>query len=177
MKRTWCAVGAFEDTKSNVWRNALSIKEQGRVMSPPFSPQLTANKAMEPLVQLMQGTAFCQQHNWVWKRILQMLSKGLVHLALCIWPRKTLSFSGGSSGKEPICQCNAGEIRRRLIPVLGRFPGGGHGNSLQYSCLENLWTEEPGGLQRVGHDWSDLAHTYDFEQSNYWAWPRETMWW
>ena len=23
------------------------------------------------------------------------------------------------------------------IPGLGRFPGGGHGNQLQYSCLEN----------------------------------------
>ena len=23
------------------------------------------------------------------------------------------------------------------IPGLGRSPGGGHGNSLQYSCLEN----------------------------------------
>ena len=24
-----------------------------------------------------------------------------------------------------------------LIPGLGRSPGGGHGNPLQYSCLEN----------------------------------------
>ena len=26
----------------------------------------------------------------------------------------------------------------------------GNGNSLQYSCLENPWTEEPGGLQSIG---------------------------
>ena len=33
---------------------------------------------------------------------------------------------------------NAGDIREVCsIPVLGRSPGGGHGNSLQYSCLEN----------------------------------------
>ena len=33
---------------------------------------------------------------------------------------------------------NAGDIRDvSLIPRLGRFPGGGHGNPLQYSCLEN----------------------------------------
>ena len=33
---------------------------------------------------------------------------------------------------------NAGDIRDRgSIPGLGRFPGGGHGNPLQYSCLEN----------------------------------------
>ena len=31
------------------------------------------------------------------------------------------------------------------IPGLGRYPGGGHGKPLQYSCLENSWTEEPGG--------------------------------
>ena len=34
---------------------------------------------------------------------------------------------------------NAGDIRDvGLIPGLGRFPGVGHGNPLQYSCLENL---------------------------------------
>ena len=33
---------------------------------------------------------------------------------------------------------NAGDIRDTdLIPVLGRSPGGGNGNPLQYSCLEN----------------------------------------
>ena len=28
------------------------------------------------------------------------------------------------------------------IPGLGRFPGGGHGNPLQYSCLENPMNRE-----------------------------------
>ena len=33
---------------------------------------------------------------------------------------------------------NAGDIREvGSIPGLGRSPGGGHGNPLQYSCLEN----------------------------------------
>ena len=33
---------------------------------------------------------------------------------------------------------NAGDIRDvGLIPGLGSSPGGGHGNRLQYSCLEN----------------------------------------
>ena len=35
------------------------------------------------------------------------------------------------------------------IPALGRSSGGGLGNPLQYSCLENP-TEEPGGLQSMG---------------------------
>ena len=36
------------------------------------------------------------------------------------------------------------------IPGLGRSPGGGHGDPLQYSCLKNPMEEEPGGLQSVG---------------------------
>ena len=44
-----------------------------------------------------------------------------------------LGFPGGSDGKESTC--NAGELGS--IPGLGRSPGGGHGNPLQYSCLEN----------------------------------------
>ena len=45
------------------------------------------------------------------------------------------------------------------VPSLGQedTPAGGRGNPLQYSCLENPWTEEPGelqstGSQRVKHD-------------------------
>ena len=44
-----------------------------------------------------------------------------------------LSFPGGSDGKESTC--NAGDLAS--MPELGRSPGGGHGNQLQYSCLEN----------------------------------------
>ena len=40
---------------------------------------------------------------------------------------------GGSDSKESAC--NMGDLG--LIPGLGRSPGGGHGNPLQYSCLEN----------------------------------------
>ena len=41
-------------------------------------------------------------------------------------------FPCGSDGKESAS--NAGELG--LIPGLGKSSGGGHGNSLQYSCLE-----------------------------------------
>ena len=36
------------------------------------------------------------------------------------------------------------------IPGLGRSPGEGNGNPLQYSCLENPMDEEPGRLQSMG---------------------------
>ena len=61
---------------------------------------------------------------------------------------------------------NAGDSRNSdLIPWLGRSPGGGNGNPLQYSCLENPMDRGPGRLQsmesqRVGHNWSNLACTY-----------------
>ena len=33
---------------------------------------------------------------------------------------------------------NAGDVRDMgSIPGWGRYPGGGHGNTLRYSCLEN----------------------------------------
>ena len=47
-----------------------------------------------------------------------------------------MGFPGGSEsepGKESAC--NAGDLGS--IPELGRSPGRGHGNPLQYSCLEN----------------------------------------
>ena len=47
-----------------------------------------------------------------------------------------MGFPGGSVGKESFC--NAGTTGDAdSIPGLGRSPGVGHGNPLQYSCLEN----------------------------------------
>ena len=46
---------------------------------------------------------------------------------------------------------NAGDIRDvGLIPGSGRSPGGGRGNPLQCSCLENPMDRGPGGLQSIG---------------------------
>jgi len=42
-------------------------------------------------------------------------------------------FTGGSDGKDSAC--NAGDLGS--IPGLGRSPGEGNGNPLQYSCLKN----------------------------------------
>ena len=48
--------------------------------------------------------------------------------------------------KNPACQCR----RWRVQSWLGRSPGEGNGNPLQYSCLGNSMDEEPGGLQSMG---------------------------
>ena len=61
--------------------------------------------------------------------------------ALDTWPLVVVAHGfGGSDSKES--SCNAGDLG--LIPGLGRSPGGGHGNPLQYSCLEN-----PNGLRSL----------------------------
>ena len=62
----------------------------------------------------------------------------------------------GLGGKESAC--NAGDIGdENSTPGLGRSLVGGNDTPLQYSCLDNPWTEEPDELQsvrsqRVGHD-------------------------
>ena len=47
--------------------------------------------------------------------------------------RITMDFPGGSDGKASAYNVED----PGSIPVLGRSPGEGNGNPLQYSCLEN----------------------------------------
>ena len=52
-----------------------------------------------------------------------------------------------------------------LIPGLGRSPGEGHGNALQYSCLENPMDKGDwqARVQRIAKSWtrlSDYTHTH-----------------
>ena len=59
---------------------------------------------------------------------------------------------GGSDGKESAC--SAGDPGS--IPGLGRSPGEGHGNPLQYSCLENsMDSGAPMGCSLWGHKETD----------------------
>ena len=50
----------------------------------------------------------------------------------------SIGFPCGSDGKESAC--NAGNLGS--ISGLGRSPGGGNGNPLQYSCLKNPMDRE-----------------------------------
>ena len=52
---------------------------------------------------------------------------------------------------------NAGDIEDvGLIPVSGNSPGGGHGNPLQYSCLENPMDRGAwwAAVHRVARSWA-----------------------
>ena len=80
-----------------------------------------------------------------------------------IWLHMTYNrdFPHGSVVKN--LPANAGDIRDMgLIPVLGRSPGGGNGNPLQYSCLENpiergAWWATVHRSQKSPACWSDWA--------------------
>ena len=66
-----------------------------------------------------------------------------------IWFLPDTDFSGGAVVKNP--SANAGDARDvGSIPGLGRSPGVGNGNPLQYSSWKIPWREEPGGLQSMG---------------------------
>ena len=83
--------------------------------------------------------------------------KRLSNLAVC-------DFSG-SDGKES--DCNVGDLGS--IPGLGRSLGGGHGNPLQYSCLENhhgqrsLVGYSPWGCKEL--DMTEWLSTFSFPKS------------
>ena len=66
-----------------------------------------------------------------------------------------IGFPHSSVDKESAC--NAGDVSS--IPGLGRSPGEGDGNPLQYSCLENpmdrgAWQ----ALQSIGSQESDMTY-------------------
>ena len=71
-------------------------------------------------------------------------------------PTKAGGFPGGSDSKGSAC--NAGDLGS--IPGFGGSSGGGHGNPLQYSYLENphrqrsLAGYSPWGLQK---NWTQLS--------------------
>ena len=87
-----------------------------------------------------------------------------------------LCFPGGSDGKESAC--NTGDMGS--IPGSGRSSGGGNGNPLKYSFLENsmdrgAWSvQSVQGLQRVGRDW--VTNLLSCAQSLSCVWLFVTPW-
>ena len=75
----------------------------------------------------------------------------------------------------------AGDARDMdMIPGMGRSPGEGNGNSLQYSCLEIPWTGEPSGLQSKGHKELDITeqlstHSFPHKEHRWRAWEARAI--
>ena len=94
---------------------------------------------------------------WTLRLLPHMASVNNGAMNICV-----LVFSGGSDSKESTC--NMGDLDSVL--KLGRSPGEGNGNPLQYSCLESFtdrgaWWAIVMGSQRAWHDWA--TNTYLFK--------------
>ena len=75
-------------------------------------------------------------------------------IAFYISMQRDRGFPDDSDGKESTC--NAGDLSS--VPGLGRSPGEGHGNPLQYSCLENPYGQRSlAGYSPWGHKESDMT--------------------
>ena len=63
------------------------------------------------------------------------------HNEIQVCPDWQRGFPSGASGKEPAYQCM--RLKRCGFDAwVGKIPGGGHKNPLQYSCLENSMDRE-----------------------------------
>ena len=76
-------------------------------------------------------------------------------------------FPGGSEVKNP--PANAGDLGS--IPGLGRSPGVGNGNPLQYSCLRNpmdrgVWWATAHGVKKVRHGLATKQQTATIMEKN-----------
>ena len=103
-------------------------------------------------------TIWCNlQSKWIHSTKIWILQLTF-NFQYCLKERYTTRyFPGGSDSKASAC--NVGDLGS--IPGLGRSPGEGNGNPLQYFAWKIPWTEEPGRLQskesqRVRHDWATL---------------------
>ena len=116
-------------------------------------------------LQVLHGTrALCGLAD-VWVQL------GYVEFGLCVSKHdlsKGTLLSGGASGKEPACQCKRCK-RLRFDLWVRKVPWRGAWQPAPVFLPGRIpWTEEPGGLpsmglQRVGHDWSDLARMHFFQ--------------
>ena len=84
-----------------------------------------------------------------------------ISVCLMYWEISLRRFPGGSDGK--VSACNAGDLGS--IPGLGRSPGEGNGNPLQYSCLENsvdgeAWWATVYGITKSRTGLSDFTFTF-----------------
>ena len=118
-----------------------------------LSAHLVLNRAMLPGndardcggVHGGQGSFLCEQ-----RFLLQLGVKAVESLDVS---RACLGSPGGSNSKE--FTCNAGDLGS--IPGLGKSPGGGCDNPLQYSCLENPMDRGAWWAKSMGSQESDMT--------------------
>ena len=96
---------------------------------------------------------------------LESLVKNRVLWSIFSFPSGSMRFfPGGLDGKESACTVGFDPV---LIPGSGRSPGEEHGNSPQYSCLEN---------SRDRGTWRDIVHGVPQSQAHWCDWTCTQLW-
>ena len=132
-------IGGLNKISSQFWRLEAQDKSAGRGgFSWGLSPWLTNSCR---LAVFSHGLSLVCSQLWYLSVYTDFL---------CLPVR--LAFPGGSAGKESTR--NVGNLG--LIPGLGRSSGGGSGNPLQYSCLENFMDRGP---------WQAIVHGVEKSQT------------
>ena len=111
----------------------------------PWYPRL-CSKRIKQRLGVMSHSSQGRPRTMAWKEDIKLLNWGRSDSVLGFlpplrfswilqiwWKVLCLGFLGGSDDEESAC--NAGDLGS--VPWLGRSPGEGNGNPLQYSCLEN----------------------------------------
>ena len=130
--KSWTRLSDWTELKPAgiAWERPGSVQISPKFQSFPFLAFNGINSLWGLFVLLMAPDYWSFHHIW-----LQPIRKNH-HLGTSLPVRGWEVFAGGVSGKEP--PTNAGDVGDMCsIPGMGRSPGGGHGNPLQYSCLEN----------------------------------------
>ena len=137
-----CAWNSLKQVIKSLLPNNISIRERSRwggERKGNFFPEDTFVPCLFPGVEFLDYLWVVLRAYWC-----TIICRASFKSSIFEW------LLGGSDGKESAF--NAGD---GLIPGLGSSPGGGHGNLLQYSCLENPHGQRslagPWGC-RVGHD-------------------------
>ena len=129
--------------------SGLPFPSPGSLPNPgiqPVSPALASRFfTTESLGKPGGGTPPAKNWDYSWKREKESWGSNFylkrkgentqVFMAVTSWCEGFVG-PGGISGKEPARQCRRCK-KHRFDPWLGGSAGGGHGNPLQYSCLEN----------------------------------------
>ena len=143
--------------KSQDWKTSLPLS-----LLNPLPPLITTSSVCPFCSNRCSSLGFVTLLRWTLQFYIC-----LFYLLLCV----NMDFPGGTSGKEPACQCK--RYKRHGSHPLGREDPLEEGMETHSRTLawRILWTEGPGrlqfiGVQRVGLDWSDLAHM-PCEQKNH----------
>ena len=109
----------------------------------PWDPSSSPSQSGGPSVVVLEWVSVC----------VSLCLCGHVCICACVCVG---GFPGGSVVKNPPANTgDSGDVS--LISGLGKFPGRGNGNPLQYSCLENsmdrgAWWTIVHGVTRIRHD-------------------------